>query len=141
MPRISGGLMGAVGDGGILVDLCESGDVPEDRPPYGRTPLRVAAIGGVVLLTLSGLIVWWVTPTVDRSLDCDSVWSVLSVVGAILAVIVGATVALVTLFEVIRARAWSALPIVFAAVALVVCGIAAGYLYAQTWGSEYCETS
>jgi hypothetical protein len=111
--------------------------------PYSPTTVRFAAAAGVVLLAMAGLVVFWVTPTVDASMDvsfhCDDGLGDLAGGGGICALLAGVVIVLVSCKRAIAAGSWSSALVVLAGMALILLGFASMYLYGETWGSEGCS--
>jgi hypothetical protein len=92
----------------------------------------------VVSLVVAGLLAFWVTPTIQDSYECRSDWSGLVLLGGLLTGAIGVVVSGGNLQRARNTRSW---PVVLAGVALILCGIAAFYLYVKTEGSYRCEPS
>jgi hypothetical protein len=116
--------------------------VNDDRDvPFSPATIRTAAVAGVALLVLAGLVVFWVTPIVERSFDCRNTVTLLIPVMGSVAAVGGGAIVVVGSLRAFDARSWPSALVVFAGVALIVCAAAAIYLYTQTWGSAYCDPS
>ena len=109
-----------------------------DNVPFNVVTVRVAAVAGAALLVLAGLVVFRVTPAVERSFNCEDGIGDLVGVGSVLVMIAGAIITILGFRQAVAAQSLSSALVAFAGVALILLSFTGLYLYTQTWGVEGC---
>jgi hypothetical protein len=113
--------------------------VPYKERPFSPTIVRIAAVAGVVLLGVAGIVRFWVTPAFEESFEvCTGIGDVVAL-ASFVTLACGIVIMVIGVRQADAARSWACLLVAFAGFALVLLGLTGLLLYGETWGSEGCS--